>query len=63
MVKYYVVVFTTILYLVFGVIINIVSKVPIYTTHMYYEFIFLLKVNYKNNKYIHTPIYTYNVVM
>ena len=30
---------------------------------MFYEFIFLSKVNYDNDKLVHTPIYTYNEVM
>lgn len=31
--------------------------------YMYYEFKFICKVNYDNDKYIHTPTYIYNKVM
>ena len=34
-----------------------------YCKHLYYEFIFLFKVNYNNDKFMHTPTYTYNEVM
>ena len=30
---------------------------------MYYEYTFLLKLIYDNNKFLHNPTYTYNVVM
>lgn len=34
-----------------------------YYKHMNYEFIFLFKVNYNNDKFIHAQTYTYNKVM
>ena len=35
----------------------------VYFKHMYFEFRFLSKVNYVNDKFIHAPTYTYNKVI
>ena len=34
-----------------------------YCKHMFYEFVFLSKVNYDNGNFVHAPTYTYNKVM
>lgn len=34
-----------------------------YFKHMFYEFVFLSKVNYDNGKFVQAPTYTYNEVM
>jgi hypothetical protein len=35
----------------------------VYCKHLYYVFRILCKVDYKSDKFIHAPTYTYNEVM
>jgi hypothetical protein len=39
------------------------KRIWMYCNHLYHVFIFLNNVDYDNDKFIHTPTYTYDEVM